>query len=372
MADLYQALGGIDACRKLSAAFYARVAQDPVLRPIFPGSFHCAIEAFALFLAQFLGGPCAYSPQRWWLSLRESHLRFKIGAKERDAWMDNMRQAMHDVAIGEPAYSALYSFFEVSSAALINRGDAPATADIHEDLAAPWEEQRALDAMVASVRKGDAKHVIALAESPIVQTLFRHDRAALLSLLDLMSGSGHAAMLEYVRRRLLADPALARERYTRHRTLLHGASAAGSLTIVELLLRLGADPHATDEAGHTPLYCVGNECSVTGGGHMVRALVQAGADVNAHGGVKQCTPLHMAARRGNVEVAEALLDCGADLEARDSLGETPLRRAVNCGKAGVAALLVSRGADVHSRGSKGLTPLLAARTAAMKQVFTVR
>jgi ankyrin repeat protein len=102
---------------------------------------------------------------------------------------------------------------------------------------------------------------------------------------------------------------------------------------------------------------------------VVRALVRAGAKVNACDGAKHCTALHMAARRGNVEVAEALLDCGADLEARVSLDETPLRRSVNCGKTGVAALLLSRGADLHSKGSKGLTPLLAARSAAMKQLF---
>jgi ankyrin repeat protein len=91
--------------------------------------------------------------------------------------------------------------------------------------------------------------------------------------------------------------------------------------------------------------------------------------VDAHDGVKHCTALHMAARRGNAEVAEALLACGADIEARDSLGDTPLRRSVNCGKTAVAALLLSRGADLHSKGSKGLTPLLAARSAAMSRLL---
>jgi ankyrin repeat protein len=102
---------------------------------------------------------------------------------------------------------------------------------------------------------------------------------------------------------------------------------------------------------------------------VVRALVQAGANVNAQDGVKRCTALHMAARRGNVEVAAALLDCGADIEARDSLGDTPLRRSVNCNKIEVAALLLSRGADRGPRGSKGLTPLTAARTSAMKRLL---
>ena len=48
--------------------------------------------------------------------------------------------------------------------------------------------------------------------------------------------------------------------------------------------------------------------------------------------VKRSGPLHLAARRGNVSIAEALLECGANIEAQDSMGETPLRRAVNCGK----------------------------------------
>jgi ankyrin repeat protein len=127
-----------------------------------------------------------------------------------------------------------------------------------------------------------------------------------------------------------------------------------------------------DGGGHTPLYCVANECQVRGGGDVVRALVHAGANVDARDGVKHCTALHMAARRGNVEVAEALLDCGADIEMRDSLGETPLRRSVNCAKTGVATLLLSRGADVHSTGSKGLTPLSASRTTTMRRLLQSR
>ena len=97
------------------------------------------------------------------------------------------------------------------------------------------------------------------------------------------------------------------------------------------LLRLEVDANVQDQGGHTPLYCVGNECP--GGGSVVKALIQGGATVDACDGVKRCTALHMAARRGNIEAAEALLDCGANIEARDSLGETPLRRAVNCEQA---------------------------------------
>src|SRR5216684_3951951 len=101
-SNLYEVMGGREGCRRLSVAFYARVERDPLLRPLFPGTtFTCAIEAFAAFLAQFLGGPSEDAQRRWWLSLRESHLRFKIGQKERDAWMKNMMEALDDVPIEE-------------------------------------------------------------------------------------------------------------------------------------------------------------------------------------------------------------------------------------------------------------------------------
>ena len=51
------------------------------------------------------------------------------------------------------------------------------------------------------------------------------------------------------------------------------------------------------------------------------------------------TALHMAARRGNVTVAKALLECGADPRIGDIAGVTPLQRAINCRKAEAAALL---------------------------------
>src|SRR5438270_21432 len=120
--SLYEAIGGMAVCRELSIAFYGRVAHDPVLSPFFSPSFRCAIDALTAFVAQLLGGPCEYSEMRWWLSLRESHLRFKIGRKERDAWMENMLKALDDVKIAEPLHSSLKWFFEHASADLVNDG----------------------------------------------------------------------------------------------------------------------------------------------------------------------------------------------------------------------------------------------------------
>lgn len=328
MASLYEAVGGTEGCEKLSAAFYARVDSDSVLRPLFPGKSHrCAIEAFAAFLVQFLGGPAEDSQRRWWVSLHESHLRFRIGRKERDAWMKNMAATLDSTEMPKPARQALRDLFERSSAYLINHGDArPVDGGCpHEEIARRWDKQLTLDRAVDAVRKGDVETAIRLAR----------DVPDSVGLLALMVRSGQSAMTEYVREKVRRNPALARGFYG-GRTLLHEGAAAGDLTTVELLLELGADPNA---GVHSPLYAVGNECKTKGGADVVKALVKGGADVNARNGVKRCTALHMAARRGNVEVARALIECEAEIGARDSLGDTPLQRAVNCKKTAVADLL---------------------------------
>jgi truncated hemoglobin YjbI len=372
--NVHKAIGGTTKCRQLSAVFYARVKRDPILRPLFPGkTLKCAIEEFAAFLTQLLGGPPEDAQRRWRLSLRESHMRFKIGPRERDAWMKNMIQALRDVPMEAEVRVALGQFFERSSAYVLNAGEPPVDSstrggNIHREICRRWSAQLAIDEAVAAVRGGFADRAIALAEGPTLQNHFKGNRSVFVSLLATILGKGESRMLDYVRENLLADPVLTRERYS-GRTLLHAAAASGQLTTVELLLRLGAEPDVTDAGGHAPLYYLANECQGPGGPSVVQALVQAGALVDACEGVKRCTALHMAARRGNKEVAEALLDCGAGIEARDSLGETPLRRAVNCNKANVAALLLVRGADRYSKGSKGLTPMLAARTATMKQLL---
>jgi ankyrin repeat protein len=231
-----------------------------------------------------------------------------------------------------------------------------------------WGAQLVLDEAIAAVHGGAADRAIELAEGSTLRTHFKGNRSVLAALLAVMIRGGDGKMLDYVRERLLADPALVWERYS-GRTLLHGAAAAGDLATVELLLRLGAEPDSSDAGGHTPLYNVANECKLAGAAGVVRALVRAGASVNACDGVKHCTALHMAARRNNVEIAKALLDCGAGIEERDSLGDTPLRRAVNCNQTDVARLLLASGAKMHVKGSKGLTPVSAARTVAMKRLL---
>jgi uncharacterized protein len=90
------------------------------------------------------------------------------------------------------------------------------------------------------------------------------------------------------------------------------------------------------------------------GPEIVRLLIDAGADPNAlttgrgsEPGPGDETPLHYAASSDDVDVAEALIEGGADIEAPDGSIGTPLDNAVGYGCWHVARLLVARGARVE-------------------------
>ncbi len=166
------------------------------------------------------------------------------------------------------------------------------TSGIQQDIAERWLVQRMLEEMVTAVRQENSDDVLTGLANPGIQTYFTRDRAALLSLLAIMSSSNQPVLLDYVRQTLVSSPGLVHEQYTYGQTLLHEVAGWGHISIVELLLHLGADPNARNQWEHTPLYVVGNASRRTDGAAVVRILVHNGADVNAQEKLKHCTPLH--------------------------------------------------------------------------------
>lgn len=105
-----------------------------------------------------------------------------------------------------------------------------------------------------------------------------------------------------------------------------------------------------------------------GGAKVVSVLIAAGADANARteGGSPE-TPLHWAASSDDLEVAEALIEGGADVNAPDGSIGTPLANAVGYGCWQVARRLVDRGAKVETlwqAAALGLMPAVEAFFAA--------
>src|SRR5215831_4325070 len=94
------------------------------------------------------------------------------------------------------------------------------------------------------------------------------------------------------------------------------------------------------------------------GPEMTRLLIAAGADPNARPSRDDETPLHWAASSDDVDVAEVLIDAGADIEAPNGSIGTPLDNAVGYGCWHVARLLVARGARVDKPWHAGALGML--------------
>jgi len=123
VASVFEAAGGENTFRALVERFYAGVAADPVLRPIYPEEdLSGATERLTLFLMQYWGGPNTYSEQRGHPRLRMRHQPFAIGAPERDAWLRHMTAAVDSLDLEPNVRKALLDYFETASTAMINIG----------------------------------------------------------------------------------------------------------------------------------------------------------------------------------------------------------------------------------------------------------
>lgn len=331
--SILERLGGEGGCKRLSIDFYQRVANHAVLKPLFPGkSLRCAQEEFAAFLVQFLGGDPDQTQYRWWLSLRESHARFKISEPQRLAWLALMGETIDVLSAEEPSLRSLTQFFEAVSLYVVGQ---ESETPHHPELAARWQDQLALDALILAITEGHDAVAIRLAQQ------FSTKPHISVGIFARFMKTGCVELEQYVLERLDLDPKVANGQFF-GRTLIHYAAASGCLAVTQKLLDQGADPNALDRERHTPLYRLANECGSKEGAAVVRALVAAGADVNQQSGVNRVTPLHAAARYGHLASAEALLECGASLTVRDQKGHTPADRARNCRQAEMVELLQSQ------------------------------
>jgi truncated hemoglobin YjbI len=428
--SLYDRIGG-ETVERLVATFYARVDRDPVIRPLYGKTLSCAIRSLTDFMTTWLGGPPGYYIRGG--RLRRRHMPFAIDARARSAWLANMRAAVREVGIPAAEARLLMAHLEFGAGALVNTGETPeqvscpvGTDRFDSRLAEQWNRMTEAESLFDAVSRGDlallrsmlTKRLVphaelmshALAEwldpmgradrrygrrpkdvkpLEVIEFLlahrdldtepsdgddlgrFRHLQAMIeaytgvsrmIGLDSPLHASLRAATRDRFRSEVERDRSCVRLLGLRGQTLLHEAALAGDAELAAALIHSGADPNAKEAEGHTPLYRAST-------GDVARVLLSAGATADVASGPTRGTPLHQAARRGNVSVAEALLDHGATTDSRDGKGQTPLRRAVNCRQLQIVRLLVRRGADCHAPDHRGVTPRDVARTAQLKQAL---
>ena len=134
-------------------------------------------------------------------------------------------------------------------------------------------------------------------------------------------------------------------------TPLHHAAESGAFEVAELLIDRGASIDAKNKDGRTPLM----ETVVASAGDVAELLVNRGAIINDCCDVE--TALHLAAYLDRSEMAQLLLERGADFDLRNKGGSTPLHLAAYTGSRNTAELLINHGANVNAENNYGQTPL---------------
>jgi hemoglobin len=122
--SFHAAVGGTATFAHLVEEFYSRVAQDDVLRPMYPeADLGPAAERLRMFLEQYWGGPTTYSEQRGHPRLRLRHAPFAIDGVARDRWLTHMRAALETLELPPLAHAQLWDYLERAAHAMVNQGD---------------------------------------------------------------------------------------------------------------------------------------------------------------------------------------------------------------------------------------------------------
>ena len=122
--SFYDAVGGADTFRRIVARFYEQVAEDEILRPLYPEEDLTGAETrLRMFLEQYWGGPRTYSDQRGHPRLRMRHNPFQIGFLERDAWLRCMHTAVAEIdsaTMDDAHRKALLDYLEMAAQSMVN------------------------------------------------------------------------------------------------------------------------------------------------------------------------------------------------------------------------------------------------------------
>lgn len=119
--NFYEAVGGHATFVKLVDVFYAGVAEDPLMRPMYPEQdLTDAKERLLLFLEQYWGGPRTYSEQRGHPRLRMRHMPFAVTPQARDAWLRHMRDAVDALELSPLHEATLWDYLERAAHSMVN------------------------------------------------------------------------------------------------------------------------------------------------------------------------------------------------------------------------------------------------------------
>jgi hemoglobin len=121
MSTFYDEIGGSPTIRAIVKRFYAGVAEDEVLRPMYPeADLTDAEERFALFLEQYWGGPTTYSDTRGHPRLRMRHAPFAVTSTARDHWLTHFRAGLDEADLTPEQREQFWDYVTHAAQFMIN------------------------------------------------------------------------------------------------------------------------------------------------------------------------------------------------------------------------------------------------------------
>ena len=120
--NFWKEIGGRETFEKLVRAFYAGIATDEVLLPMYPEQpdLEGAIQRLTGFLEQYWGGPTTYSEERGHPRLRMRHMPFKVNPDARDRWLTHMRAALDSIELSPLQDATLWAYLDRAAQAMVN------------------------------------------------------------------------------------------------------------------------------------------------------------------------------------------------------------------------------------------------------------
>jgi hemoglobin len=112
---LLEWMGGLPKLRQLATVFYTRVAQDPLLAPVFANMSPQHVEHVTEFIAEVFGGPKTYSAERGGHhAMVHKHVGRALTEAQRRRWMDLLLECADEVGLpADPEFrSAFVGYIE--------------------------------------------------------------------------------------------------------------------------------------------------------------------------------------------------------------------------------------------------------------------
>lgn len=117
---IYEALGE-EKIKKMVNLFYEKIAEDEIIRPMYPKDLAPAEDRLYLFLIQVFGGPTTYSDKRGHPRLRRRHFPYAIDMNAADRWLKYMSESVAEIEMSTETRTQVLGYFGRAALWMVNK-----------------------------------------------------------------------------------------------------------------------------------------------------------------------------------------------------------------------------------------------------------